>query len=316
MKNFKTYSLALALTSLFWIGKVNAQQEQMYSHYDYNSLAINPAYAGSKQTLVANSLARMQWLNLPGAPRYYNVGVHSPIVGDFGGGLNLQTGSLGKFKTANPMSETQIALSLAWNKQITKDLRLAVGLRGGLFNYNINLSQLGRDVDDDVAFNNNDMNILAPMTGFGVYLYSEKFFAGVSAPRMVFVGDNPVNNVDISYATNTQFYAFAGYVHEVSSDLKIKPTTQIKMVQGAPVQIYLNVHAIYMDDYSLGAFYRTGGEVGIMAMAQVNPNFTLVYAYDHRLAPINQYVNGSHEFGVQYAIPYVSNRRVITPRYF
>jgi type IX secretion system PorP/SprF family membrane protein len=316
MKNFKTYSLALALTSLFWIGKVNAQQEQMYSHYDYNSLAINPAYAGSKQTLVANSLARMQWLNLPGAPRYYNVGVHSPIVGDFGGGLNLQTGSLGKFKTANPMSETQIALSLAWNKQITKDLRLAVGLRGGLFNYNINLSQLGRDVDDDVAFNNNDMNILAPMTGFGVYLYSEKFFAGVSAPRMVFVGDNPVNNVDISYATNTQFYAFAGYVHEVSSDLKIKPTTQIKMVQGAPVQIDLNVHAIYMDDYSLGAFYRTGGEVGIMAMAQVNPNFTLVYAYDHRLAPINQYVNGSHEFGVQYAIPYVSNRRVITPRYF
>jgi type IX secretion system PorP/SprF family membrane protein len=316
MKNFKTYSLALALTSLFWIGKVNAQQEQMYSHYDYNSLALNPAYAGSKQTLVANSLARMQWLNLPGAPRYYNVGVHSPIVGDFGGGLNLQTGSLGKFKTANPMSETQIALSLAWNKQITKDLRLAVGLRGGLFNYNINLSQLGRDVDDDVAFNNNDMNILAPMTGFGVYLYSEKFFAGVSAPRMVFVGDNPVNNVDISYATNTQFYAFAGYVHEVSSDLKIKPTTQIKMVQGAPVQIDLNVHAIYMDDYSLGAFYRTGGEVGIMAMAQVNPNFTLVYAYDHRLAPINQYVNGSHEFGVQYAIPYVSNRRVITPRYF
>ena len=88
------------------------------------------------------------------------------------------------------------------------------------------------------------------------------------------------------------------------------------MVQGAPVQIDLNVHAIYMDDYSLGAFYRTGGEVGIMAMAQVNPNFTLVYAYDHRLAPINQYVNGSHEFGVQYAIPYVSNRRVITPRYF
>ena len=316
MKNFKTYSLALALTGLFWIGKVNAQQEQMYSHYDYNSLALNPAYAGSKQTLVANSLARMQWLNLPGAPRYYNVGVHSPIVGDFGGGLNLQTGSLGKFKTANPMSETQIALSLAWNKQITKDLRLAVGLRGGLFNYNINLSQLGRDVDDDVAFNNNDLNILAPMTGFGIYLYSEKFFAGVSAPRMVFVGDNPVNNVDISYATSTQFYAFAGYVHEVSSDLKIKPTTQIKMVQGAPMQLDLNVHAIYLEDYSLGAFYRTGGEVGIMAMAQINPNFTLVYAYDHRLAPVNQYVNGSHEFGVQYAIPYVSNRRVITPRYF
>lgn len=316
MKKFQLYGLLIAFTSFGTVASLKAQQEQMYSHYDYNSLALNPAYAGSKQTLVANSLARMQWMNLPGAPRYYNLGVHSPLVGDFGGGLNLQTGSLGKFQTANPMRETQIALSLAWNKQITKDLRLAVGLRGGLFNYNINLSQLNRDVDADVAFRNNDLNILAPMTGFGIYLYSEKFFVGVSAPRMVFVGDNPVNNVDISYATSTQYYAFAGFVHEVNSDWKIKPTTQIKMVQGAPIQADLNVHAIYKDDYSVGAFYRTGGELGIMAMAQVSPNFTLVYSYDHRLAPVNNYVNGSHEFGVQYAIPYVANRRVIAPRYF
>lgn len=316
MKKFQLYGLLIAFTSFSTVASLKAQQEQMYSHYDYNSLALNPAYAGSKQTLVANSLARMQWMNLPGAPRYYNLGVHSPLVGDFGGGLNLQTGSLGKFQTANPMRETQIALSLAWNKQITKDLRLAVGLRGGLFNYNINLSQLNRDVDADVAFRNNDLNILAPMTGFGIYLYSEKFFVGVSAPRMVFVGDNPVNNVDISYATSTQYYAFAGFVQEVNSDWKIKPTTQIKMVQGAPIQADLNVHAIYKDDYSVGAFYRTGGELGIMAMAQVSPNFTLVYSYDHRLAPVNNYVNGSHEFGVQYAIPYVANRRVIAPRYF
>jgi hypothetical protein len=105
-------------------------------------------------------------------------------------------------------------------------------------------------------------------------------------------------------------------VQEVNSDWKIKPTTQVKMTQGVPLQVDLNVHAIYKDDYSIGAFYRTGGELGIMAMAQVSPNFTLVYAYDHRLAPVNNYVNGSHEFGVQYAIPYVANRRVIAPRYF
>ncbi len=316
MKKFRIYSLLFVLSGISITADLSAQQEQMYSHYDYNALALNPAYAGSKQTFVANSLARMQWLNVPGAPRYYNLGVHSPIVGDFGAGLNLQTGSIGKFQRASAMRETQVALSLAWNKQITKDLRLAVGLRGGLFNYNINLSQLNRNEDIDVAFQNNDLNILAPMTGFGVYLYSEKFFAGISAPRMVFVGDNPVNNIDISYATSTQYYGFAGYVFDVNSDLKIKPTTQIKIAEGAPVQVDLNVHAIYMDDYSIGAFYRTGGEAGIMAMAQVTPNFSLVYSYDHRLAPINSYVNGSHEFGLQYTIPYVENRRVIAPRYF
>lgn len=316
MKNFKIYGLAMMLTALFVTNKLGAQQEQMYSHYDFNSLAINPAYAGSKQTLVANSLARFQWLNLPGAPRYYNVGVHSPVIGDFGAGLNLQSGSIGKFKVASPMTETQIALSGAWNKQITSKMRLAIGLRLGLYNYNINLSQLERDDPTDVGFVNNDLNINAPMTGFGAYLYSEKFFVGLAAPRMVFVSENMVGNVDVSYAATTQYYMVAGYVHDVSDDIKIKPTTQLKFAQGMPMQLDINVHAIYQDNYSLGLFYRTGGEAGIMAMAKVADDFNIVYSYDSRLAPVNEYVNGSHEFGIQYTLPYVSHKRVITPRYF
>ena len=306
----------MMLTSLFVTNKLGAQQEQMYSHYDFNSLAINPAYAGSKQTLVANSLARFQWLNLPGAPLYYNVGVHSPVIGDFGAGLNLQSGSIGKFKVASPMTETQIALSGAWNKQITSKMRLAIGLRLGLYNYNINLSQLERDDPTDVGFVNNDLNINAPMTGFGAYLYSEKFFLGLAAPRMVFVSENMVGNVDVSYAATTQYYMVAGYVHDVSDDIKIKPTTQLKFAQGMPMQLDINVHAIYQDNYSLGLFYRTGGEAGIMAMAKVADDFNIVYSYDSRLAPVNEYVNGSHEFGIQYTLPYVSHKRVITPRYF
>ena len=315
MKKHLIYTLSLVL-ALGASSSLTAQQEQLYSHYDYNSLAINPAYAGSKQTFVANSLARMQWLNLPGAPRYYNVGIHSPVVGDFGMGLNLQTGSLGKFQVASPMKETQIALSGAYNKRISENLRFAVGLRLGLYNYNVNLSQLQTDKANDIAFQNNDLNLTAPMTGFGLYLYSDKFFAGLSAPRMVFVKNNSVNNVDIEYATNTQYYAFAGYVIDVNTDVKLKPTTQIKMVQGAPMQIDLNIHLIYLDDYSIGGFYRTGGEAGIMAMANITPSFTIVYSYDSRMAPLNEYTGGSHEFGIQYMIPYISNSKTRVPRYF
>jgi len=315
MKKHLIYTLSLVL-ALGASSSLTAQQEQLYSHYDYNSLAINPAYAGSKQTFVANSLARMQWLNLPGAPRYYNVGIHSPVVGDFGMGLNLQTGSLGKFQVASPMKETQIALSGAYNKRISENLRFAVGLRLGLYNYNVNLSQLQTDKVNDIAFQNNDLNLTAPMTGFGLYLYSDKFFAGLSAPRMVFVKNNSVNNVDIEYATNTQYYAFAGYVIDVNTDVKLKPTTQIKMVQGAPMQIDLNMHLIYLDDYSIGGFYRTGGEAGIMAMANITPSFTIVYSYDSRMAPLNEYTGGSHEFGIQYMIPYISNSKTRVPRYF
>ena len=68
--------------------------------------------------------------------------------------------------------------------------------------------------------------------------------------------------------------------------------------------------------YSIGAFYRTEGDIGIMASAAVSPSFTLVYSYDSKLSPLNTYIKGSHEFGLQYMIPYVANGRVRVPRYF
>ncbi len=318
MKKYIKYSFLTALSLVGLFNNANAQQEQMYSHYDYNSLALNPAYAGSKRTLVANSLYRKQWTNFPGAPTYYNLGVHAPVIGDFAAGLNVQTGQIGKFVKASAISETQIAGSIAYNKKISQDFRLAVGLRMGLYNYNFSLSQLQLDKPSDVAFNNNDYNLNAPMIGFGAYLYSEKYFVGVSAPRMVFVPANQKNNTNIEYAATTQFYLTAGMVVDVNDDIKLKPTTQIKAAMGGmPIQADFNLHAIYKDNYSIGAFYRTEGDAGIMAMAQVSPSFSIVYSYDSKLfSPLNTYIQGSHEFGIQYMLPYVSNNRIRVPRYF
>jgi type IX secretion system PorP/SprF family membrane protein len=186
----------------------------------------------------------------------------------------------------------------------------------GVFNYVANLSLLQLDKPGDEVFRGNDYNLSAPMIGFGAYVYGDNYFAGVSAPRMVFVPTDMRNNVNLEYAAVTQYYVSAGFVMNAGKDLKIKPTTQVKIANGVPVQADLNLHAIYLDDYSLGAFYRTGGEGGIMASAMVNSTFTLVYSFDTQFAPLNQYVRNSHEFGIQYMIPYVPNSRVRAPRYF
>ncbi len=317
MKTLIKYSFLIASCLAAFANNLNAQQEQMYSHYDYNSLAINPAYAGSKRTLVANSLYRKQWVSLPGAPTYYNLGVHAPVIGDFAAGLNIQTGEIGKFVKASAISETQIAASIAYNKKISKDFRLAVGLRLGMYNYNFTLSKLQLGTPTDAVFNNNDYNFNAPMAGFGAYLYSEKYFVGVSAPRMVFVKEEQKNNTSIQYAAITQYYLTAGMVVDISDNIKLKPTTQIKVANGGmPIQADINLHAIYKDNYSIGAFYRTEGDIGVMAMAQVSPSFSIVYSYDSKLSPLNTYVQGSHEFGIQYMLPYVSNNRIRVPRYF
>ena len=186
-----------------------AQQEQMYTHYDFNSLAMNPAYAGSKRTLVASALNRTQWATYPGAPNYQSLAVHSPVsqapaFRDFAVGLNLQTGKIGKFAVASPFAETEIAANIAYHKEIARNLRLAVGLRVGAFNYAAELSKLQLQNPGDVTFKNNDYSITAPMTGFGVYLYSDKYFAAVSAPRMVFISEKTAPSGSMSFESYTK----------------------------------------------------------------------------------------------------------------
>lgn len=302
----------LALTS----ASTYAQQEQMYTHYDMNSLALNPAYAGSKRTLVANALSRTQWTQLPGAPRYQNLSVHAPLINDFAVGLNVSTGKIGKFVSASPFSETQVAANVAYNKQIGNNLRLAVGLKIGAYNYKAELSKIQLSNPGDVAYANNDYSITSPMTGFGTYLYSDKFFVGVSAPRMVFVNADVRNNYNVEYAAQLHYYISGGYVFDLSETTKLKTTTQVKFTNGAPVLADINVHAMYKDMFSIGAFVRTAQTTGIMANVKLNDNFNLCYSYDYAFGVLGSYIRSSHEIGLQFMIPYVENSKVRVPRYF
>lgn len=322
MKFMKKNKLQWVLgMSILLASPVMAQQEQMYTHYDFNSLAMNPAYAGSKRTLVASALNRTQWASYPGAPNYQSLAVHTPVsqapaFRDFAVGMNIQTGKIGKFAVASPFAETEIAANIAYHKEITRNLRLAVGLRLGAFNYKAELSKLRLQNPTDVVYGN-DYSITAPMTGFGVYLYTDKFFAAVSSPRMVFISPNTAaSGVNLNYVSEMHYYAMAGVVLNVNDDLKLKPTTQVKFVNGAAMQADFNLHLLYKDYGSIGGFFRTGGDIGVMANVNLNQNFNLLYSFDSKTSPLNEYVRGSHEIGIQYMIPHKENSRVRVPRYF
>ena len=66
----KNWTVLLVLLTL-GVGstKVLAQQDKMYSQYMFNMMALNPAYAGSRDVLSATGLYRNQWVNVDGAPK-------------------------------------------------------------------------------------------------------------------------------------------------------------------------------------------------------------------------------------------------------
>ena len=60
----------------------NAQQDPMFTHYAFNTLAINPAYAGTRDALTITGLHRAQWVTFKGAPITQTITGHSPIFNE------------------------------------------------------------------------------------------------------------------------------------------------------------------------------------------------------------------------------------------
>ena len=85
-----------------WIGV--AQQLPQFTQYMYNTISINPAYAGSRETLSVVGLHRSQWVGLEGGPTTQTLSIHTPLRNEkIGLGLSIINDELESFdKTKNP----------------------------------------------------------------------------------------------------------------------------------------------------------------------------------------------------------------------
>ena len=73
-----------------------AQQDSQFTQYMYNTININPAYAGSRETLSIFALHRTQWVGLEGAPVTNTASIHTPINGsNLGLGVSIVSDRIG-----------------------------------------------------------------------------------------------------------------------------------------------------------------------------------------------------------------------------
>ncbi|WP_299801331.1 PorP/SprF family type IX secretion system membrane protein, partial [uncultured Maribacter sp.] len=66
-----------------------AQQDAQYTQYMYNTISVNPAYAGSRGVLSIAALHRSQWVGLDGAPTTQTLNFHTPVSKNVGLGLSV-----------------------------------------------------------------------------------------------------------------------------------------------------------------------------------------------------------------------------------
>lgn len=305
----------LKLTIVAFVGfcsiKVShAQQEPQYTQYMFNMMAVNPAYTGTRQALNALALSRLQWVGLNGAPRSHTFALHSPIKDRrIGIGASVIADNIG------PVTNTYFNLNYAHRVSLTDKLTLSLGIKAGLYNYYAGLSSLSVNEIDNAFIKDYSKN-LQPNFGTGLYLYSDKYYFGFSVPKLL--KSELYNNsvTEVQSKLKLHYFATAGYVVDVNSNLKFKPSFLTKFVDGAPPSLDLTAQAVIKDQIWLGTSYRLGDAIALLFEIQVTPQVIVGYSYDLTISEMEHVTNGGHEILISFDFAGFRSDKVRSPRYF
>jgi len=288
-----------------------AQQDAQYTQYMFNMLAINPAYAGSAEQWEFKALTRHQWTGFEGKPVTQTLSGHSTIWHQ-----SLALGGTLMRDTHGPVSQYNLSLDLAY-RIFLDESKLAFGLKLGGNYFQGDFAELNPADPNDIVFEQSVNGKIDPQFGFGTMLYSERYFIGLSVPRLLNTSFFEIDSISTVFQPGQRdhFMLSGGYVFDVSSYVKFKPTALVKGVQGAPLSFDLSANFLLYETLWLGAMYRHQDAVGVLAQFEFKQGFSAGYAYDLTLSDLRTYSGGSHEIMIGYRLgdPIQGIR---SPRYF
>jgi type IX secretion system PorP/SprF family membrane protein len=289
-----------------------AQQDPMYTQYLFNTQTINPAYTGTWESLSFMVLGRQQWAGWDGAPQTYTFSMQAPMNNErVALGLNVISDKVFKEKRFGLYAD------YSYRVKVSEQSNLRMGLKAGFTNYSNNLQEyeLLPGVNDPM-FQGDLSNKFIPNFGVGLFLSSQKYYVGLSVPKMLHSeveGDN-INNFSVQ-AELRHYFLEGGLVFDLGEDVKFKPTFLTKATWGAPVQFDFTANFLLKEKLWLGAMYRTRAAYGFIAQWIFADKLRVGYAIDFSTTNLQNYHNGTHEIMVSYELKTLKEL-VVSPRYF
>lgn len=290
-----------------------SQQDAQYTQYMYNTVSVNPAYAGSRGHMSVGALYRAQWVGLEGAPETQTFNIHTPLgYRGVGAGLSIVNDIIG------PTSETYFDVDMSYTVLTGIDGKLSFGLKASAHLLDIRFSELNQDAGQgpDPTLQQNIDNRFSPNIGAGVYYHTQNFYAGLSIPR--FLETTHFDESSLSTANEQMnWYFITGYVWDLNAFLKFKPAILAKATQGAPLQIDVSANFMFNEKFVLGAAYRWDAAFSGLAGFQISDQFMIGIAYDREITDLGAttFNDGSFEIVLRYDfIRKVGNLK--SPRFF
>jgi type IX secretion system PorP/SprF family membrane protein len=290
-----------------------AQQDSQFTQYMYNTININPAYAGSRESMNIFALHRTQWVGLEGAPVTNTASIHTPINGsNVGLGISVINDKIG------PSDENNISVDFSYTIPASDTYKLSFGLKATANLLNIDFNKLSQYDPNDYLFQTNIDNKFSPNIGVGLYLHSENTYFGLSAPNLLETrhfdrysskGSSLLAKEKINY------YLIAGHVFDLTGDIKFKPSMLAKMVTGVPLQVDVSGNFMFNNKFVAGVAYRWNAAMSAMVGFQATDSWFIGYGYDLETTKLANYNSGSHELFLRYEL-FNKYDKIISPRFF
>ena len=308
--------ILLFITCLCFLNKVHAQQDPQYTHYMYNMNVINPAYATATPSILnLGGLYRTQWVGAVGGPKTFTFFAHTPVSEKIELGLSLISDDIGD----GAKKENNIFADFAYILQLNNDHRLSLGIKAGvtIFETNFNGFELESGATTtDPAFNQN-INSTFPNIGAGAFYFTDTYYVGFSAPNLLSTKHlEELNGVSRFGSENVHMFLTAGYVFQISENLKLKPSFMAKAVSGAPMVADFSANALLYDRLEFGVSYRLDDAVSGLVNFKVLPNLRIGYAYDYTVTNLGEFNSGTHEVFMLFDLNLMKKGYDKSPRFF
>lgn len=301
----------ILLIIILGMQSVEAQQLPQFTQYMYNTIAVNPAYAGSRGAMSIVGINRNQWVGFDGGPQTQTLSIHSPLRNEkIGLGFSLINDEAGAEHV------TYIYSDFSYTIKASDDIKIAFGIKAGATSYKLANDFLSNpEVIADDYFNEKldrwNFNM-----GAGILIHTNKWYVGLSSPRVI---NHDLNN-DSEYEAleRIHYYAIAGYVIDLSDKVKFKPSILTKYTSGAPLSTDVTANFLYNEKFWIGASYRVNdeqGAFGALIDLQVSKPLRIGYSYEIPTGEIRPYTSGSHEIFLMYEFKF-SKAKLKSPRYF
>ncbi|MBP0902300.1 type IX secretion system membrane protein PorP/SprF [Mariniflexile gromovii] len=306
MKFIKHNIIAIALLSCT-VGV--AQQLPQFTQYMYNTISINPAYAGSREALSIVGLHRSQWVGFQGGPITQTLSIHTPLRNDrIGVGLSFIEDDLG------PENFSYLYGDFSYSIPTGRTGKLAFGIKAGFTQYGLDADFREYESFDPSIYGIE--NRWTPNVGLGLYWSTNRVYLGLSTPRVLNTDKNTEQGFEA--LDRWSYYFTGGVVVDLSKNFKLKPAFLVKATNGAPVSYDLTANFLYKEKVWLGGSYRINEQtaaIGVIADFQVSRQLRIGYAYEKPISEIADYTTGSHEILLMYEFKFLSSK-LKSPRYF